>query len=171
MHEPLTGLLRVLIVTLEEGTPRTEVWRALYGAAFFKGDCGKVTIAVNEDIAPDNADALLWALAYRANPAEDVMIVPHRGEDHGPKREHGGEEDATLLVDATMKGDMPPLALPKREYMERARGNQVPPGPASRKAGLAPQPGGRRGGTSLCAYRSRRGGGNVRTCVIGIASR
>ncbi|MGH7111430.1 MAG: UbiD family decarboxylase, partial [Stellaceae bacterium] len=121
LHEPLTGLLRVLIVTLAKDTPRTEVWRALYGAAFFKGDCGKVTIAVNEDIAPDNADALLWALAYRANPAEDVQIVPHRGQGHGPKREHGGEEDATLLIDATMKGDMPPLALPKREYMERAR--------------------------------------------------
>ncbi|MGH7055970.1 MAG: UbiD family decarboxylase [Stellaceae bacterium] len=121
LHEPLTGLLRVLVVTLAKDTPRTEVWRALYGAAFFKGDCGKVTIAVNEDIAPDNADALLWALAYRANPAEDVQIVPHRGQGHGPKREHGGEEDATLLIDATMKGDMPPLALPKREYMERAR--------------------------------------------------
>jgi UbiD family decarboxylase len=121
LHEPLTGLLRVVLVTLEKDTPRTEVWRALYGAAFFKGDCGKITIAVNEDIAPDNADALLWALAYRANPAEDVEIVPHRGQGHGPKREHGGEEDATLLIDATMKGDMPPLALPQRAYMERAR--------------------------------------------------
>jgi hypothetical protein len=49
------------------------------------------------------------------------VVVPHRGQGHGPKREHGGEEDATLLIDATMKGDMPPLALPKREYMERAR--------------------------------------------------
>ncbi|MGH7040264.1 MAG: UbiD family decarboxylase domain-containing protein, partial [Stellaceae bacterium] len=115
LHEPLTGLLRVLIVTLAKDTSRTEVWRALYGAAFFKGDCGKVTIAVNEDIAPDNADALFWALAYRANPTEDVQVVPHRGQGHGPKREHGGEEDATLLIDATMKGDMPPLALPKRE--------------------------------------------------------
>lgn len=121
LHEPLTGLLRVLIVTLEKGTPRTEVWRALYGAAFFKGDCGKITIAVDEDIAPENADALLWALAYRANPVEDVAIVPHRGQGHGPKREHGGEEDSTLLIDATMKGDMPPLALPKREFMERAK--------------------------------------------------
>ncbi len=121
LHEPLTGLLRVLIVTLEKGTPRTEVWRALYGAAFFKGDCGKITIAVNEDIAPENADALLWALAYRANPAEDIEIVPHRGQGHGPKREQEGEEDSTLLIDATMKADMPPLALPKREYMERAK--------------------------------------------------
>jgi 4-hydroxy-3-polyprenylbenzoate decarboxylase len=121
LHEPLTGLLRVLIVMLEKGTSRTEVWRALRGAAFFKADCGKICIAVNDDISADNADALLWAMAYRMNPIEDVALVPHRGQGHGPKREHDNEEDSTLLMDATMKGDMPPLALPKQEYMERAQ--------------------------------------------------
>jgi len=121
LHEKLTGLLRVTILTLDKGMPRTEVWRALYGAAFFKGDCGKITIAVDDDIAPDNADAVLWALAYRADPVQDIQILPHRGQGHGPKREHGGEEDSTLLIDATMKGDMPPLALPKRQYMDRAK--------------------------------------------------
>src|SRR3989442_1283974 len=120
LHEPLTGLLRVQVITLEKGTPRTEVWRALYGAAYFKADMGKITIAVNDDIDPDNADAIFWAMAYRMNPVEDVRTLPHRGQGHGPKREHGQEEDSTLLMDATMKGDMPPLALPKKEYMERA---------------------------------------------------
>jgi UbiD family decarboxylase len=121
LHEPLTGLLRVTIITMEKGAARTEVWRALRGAAFFKGDCGKICIAVNEDISPDNADALLWAMAYRMNPIEDVQLLPHRGMGHGPKREHDSEEGSTLLLDATMKGDMPPLALPKQEYMERAK--------------------------------------------------
>ena len=119
LHEPLTGLLRVTIVTLDRGVPKTEIWRALYGAAYFKGDCSKICIAVNEDISPDNADALLWAMAYRLNPTEDVVTLAHRGQGHGPKREHGGEEDSTLLIDATMKSDMPPVALPTREYMER----------------------------------------------------
>ncbi|HUZ66724.1 MAG TPA: UbiD family decarboxylase [Beijerinckiaceae bacterium] len=121
LHEPLTGLLRVTVIVCERKTPRTEIWRALYGAMSFKGDCGKICVAVNEDIDPDNADALLWALAYRANPVEDVKTLPHRGQGHGPKREHGGEEDSTLLIDATMKADMPPLALPKREFMEDAK--------------------------------------------------
>jgi 4-hydroxy-3-polyprenylbenzoate decarboxylase len=121
LHEPLTGLLRVTTIVVDKGMPRTEVWRALYGAAFFKGDCGKICIAVNEDIDPDNMDAVFWALAYRSNPKDDVQIVPHRGQGHGPKREHTGEEDSTLLMDATMKSDMPPLALPKREFMERAK--------------------------------------------------
>jgi UbiD family decarboxylase len=121
LHEPLTGLLRVSVISCEKGMPRTEVWRALRGAAFFKGDMGKITVAVSDDIDPDNADALLWSMAYRMNPLEDVQTLPHRGQGHGPKREHGQEEDSTLLMDATMKGDMPPLALPKKEYMERAR--------------------------------------------------
>ena len=121
LHEPLTGLLRVTTIVVEKGMPRTEVWRALYGAAFFKGDCGKICIAVNDDIDPDNADALLWAMAYRMNPVEDVQLIAHRGQGHGPKREAEGEEDSTMLMDATMKGDMPPLALPTQEYMVRAR--------------------------------------------------
>jgi len=121
LHEPLTGLLRVTIITVDRGTPKTEVWRALYGAAFFKGDCGKICIAVNEDIDPDNADALFWAMAYRMNPVVDVQTLDHRGQGHGPKRETDGEEDSTLLMDATMKGDMPPLALPTKDYMVRSK--------------------------------------------------
>jgi len=121
LHEPLTGLLRVTIITFAEGISKTEIWRALYGAAFFKGDCGKICIAVNEDIDPDNADALLWAMAYRMNPVYDVQTLDHRGQGHGPKRENDGEEDSTLLMDATMKSPMPPLALPKEEYMVKAR--------------------------------------------------
>jgi 4-hydroxy-3-polyprenylbenzoate decarboxylase len=121
LHEPLTGLLRVTVVAVAKGTPRTEIWRALEGAAFFKGDMGKICIAVNEDIEADNADAILWAMAYRMNPMEDVRAVPHRGQGHGPKREADNDEDSTLLMDATMKADFPPLALPTRDYMERAK--------------------------------------------------
>jgi UbiD family decarboxylase len=121
LHEPLTGLLRVTFVTIEYGTPRTEIWRALYGASSFKGDCSKITMAIDEDIDPDDAHSVLWALAYRHNPIEDVKILPHRGQGHGPKRETHGEEDSTLLIDATMKGPMPPVALPTKEYMEDAK--------------------------------------------------
>jgi 4-hydroxy-3-polyprenylbenzoate decarboxylase len=121
LHEPLTGLLRVTVITFDQSTPKTEIWRALYGAAFFKGDCGKICIAVNDDIDPDNADAILWAMAYRMNPVQDVQTLEHRGQGHGPKRELDGEEDSTLLMDATMKSVMPPLALPTQPFMERSK--------------------------------------------------
>ena len=122
LHERLTAVRRVIIVTMERGAPRTEIWRALYGASSFKADCGKICIAVNDDIDPGNSDAIFWALAFRMNPAEDLQVVPNRSAGHGPEREHESErEDATLLMDATMKEELPPLALPKREYMERAK--------------------------------------------------
>lgn len=122
LHERLTAVRRVIVVTVEKGAPRSEIWRALYGASSFKADCGKICIAVNEDIDPDNSDAIFWALAFRMDPARDLQVLPHRSGGHGPEREHEiDEEDATLLMDATVKEELPPLALPKREYMERAR--------------------------------------------------
>ena len=121
LHEPLTSLLRVTILTVETGMAKSEIWRALNGASAFKSDMSKIVIAVDDDIAPTNSDALLWAISYRSNPAEDMNILAHRGLGHGPKREHGNDEDGTLLIDATMKSPMPPLALPGKEYMEHAK--------------------------------------------------
>jgi UbiD family decarboxylase len=124
LHERMTALRRIAVITVEKGTPRTEIWRALYGATSFKADCGKICIAVNDDIDPDNSDAIFWAIAFRMNPAKDLQVLPYRSQGHGPEREHeaGAEDDdATLLMDATMKEELPPLALPKQEYMERAR--------------------------------------------------
>jgi UbiD family decarboxylase len=123
LHERMTALRRIAIVTVEKGTPRTEVWRALMGASSFKADCGKICIAVNDDIDPENSDAIFWAIAFRMHPAKDMQVLPYRSPGHGPEREHEAEDetDATMLMDATMKEDLPPLALPKQEYMERAR--------------------------------------------------
>ncbi len=120
LHEPLTNLRRVLFVQVERGTPRTEVWRALYGASSLAAAIGKYCIAVDEDIDPNNCDAVFWAMAYRANPALDVEILQHRVR-YGPKTRPDVNDDATLLIDATLKADMPPIALPKREYMEGAQ--------------------------------------------------
>ncbi len=120
MHEPLTNLRKVMFLQFGSGVPRTEIWRALHGAATLQADIGKYVIAVSEDIDPHNLDAVFWSLAYRANPSEDVHIAPHRSKGHGPKSDVPGD-DATMLIDATQKESDPPLSLPKREYMERAR--------------------------------------------------
>ena len=119
MHEPLTNLRPVIFVQYAAGTPRTEVWRGLQGAATLMPNCGKVCIAVSEDIDPTNTDAILWSIAYRSNPIEDVHVAPYRGGVQGSQYGSRGS-DSTLLIDATAKGPMPPLALPKREFMERA---------------------------------------------------
>jgi UbiD family decarboxylase len=123
MHEPLTNLRPVIFVQYAAGTPRTEVWRGLHGAATLMPNCGKVCIAVSEDIDPANTDAILWSIAYRSNPIEDVHVAPYRGGVQGSQygSQYGSRgADSTLLIDATAKGPMPPLALPKKEFMERA---------------------------------------------------
>ncbi len=121
LHEPLSNIRPVIFVQFAPGAPRTEVWRAMQAAANLRADCGKIVVAVSEDIDPTNADAVLWSLAYRANMGEDLHVVPHRSGGHGPKSGGGRKADATLMIDATAKGPMPPLALPSREYMEKAR--------------------------------------------------
>ena len=121
MHEPLTNIRKVIVVQVERETPRTEIWRALYGAASLHRAAGKYVIAVNDDIDPDNADALFWAMAYRANPALDLEVLGHRDQGHGPRSLRNDGEDASVLIDATLKEDFPPISLPKREFMENAR--------------------------------------------------
>jgi UbiD family decarboxylase len=121
MHEPLTNLRKVISIVVDRKMPQTEVWRALYGAASLLRSGGKMVIAVNEDIDPDNADALLWAMSYRANFALDLEVLKNRDPGHGPRSPRNGGMDSSLLIDATLKDDFPPIALPKREYMENAK--------------------------------------------------
>jgi len=121
LHEPLTNIRPVIFLQFAAGVARTEVWRGLQGAAMLKADCGKIVIAVSDDIDPTNTDAVFWSLAYRAHMGEDLHVTPYRSGGHGPKPEGGRKGDSTLMIDATLKGPMPPLALPAREFMEKAR--------------------------------------------------
>jgi 3-polyprenyl-4-hydroxybenzoate decarboxylase len=121
MHEPLSNLRPVIFLQFTADAQRSEVWRALHGAATLQSNCGKIVIAVSEDIDPASSlDAVMWSLAYRTNPTEDVQITPNRGgvqgAQYGPRK-----TDSGLLIDATRKRAMPPLALPTREHMEHAR--------------------------------------------------
>jgi 4-hydroxy-3-polyprenylbenzoate decarboxylase len=121
LHEPLTNVRPVIFLQFIPGVPRTEVWRALAGASTLRADCGKLVIAISDDIEASNTDAILWSLVYRANFSEDVRLMPYRSGGHGPKSGGGHAEDSTLMIDATLKHAMPPLALPAEEYMTGAR--------------------------------------------------
>jgi 3-polyprenyl-4-hydroxybenzoate decarboxylase len=121
MHEPLTNIRKVIVLVCERDMPATEIWRALYGAAVLHRAAGKYVVALNEDIDPENADAILWAMSYRANPSLDFHILPHRDQGHGPRSKRNGGQDASVLIDATLKENFPPISLPKRPYMERAK--------------------------------------------------
>jgi 4-hydroxy-3-polyprenylbenzoate decarboxylase len=120
LHEPFTNLRPVVFVQYAPGTARSEVWRGLHGAAAFQSYFGKLVIGVSDDIDPANLDAVLWAIAYRCNPIEDVQVAPYHGGDQGSQYSQSGRA-SKLLIDATRKGPMAPLALPKQEFMERAQ--------------------------------------------------
>lgn len=124
MHEPLTNLRKVLFLEMAHGAQQSEVWRALSGASTLQAQCGKIVIAVSEDIDARNTDAIFWSLAYRFDPLADTLIVPHKAGGHGPKAGHGtqaGGEESSILIDATLKHKTSPLALPAQKYMERSR--------------------------------------------------
>jgi UbiD family decarboxylase len=121
LHEPLTNLRKVVVLQFARGIRRSDIWRALNGVLTLQPFVGKFVIAVDEDIDPENADAVFWAMSYRCNPAEDTLIIPYREPGHGPRTTDKPARDSALLIDATMKTAMPPLALPKREYMENAK--------------------------------------------------
>ncbi len=121
MHEPLTSLYAVIGIQFARGAPETEIWRALDGASTLHRFAGKWIIAVDEDIDPHNADALFWAMSYRCQPQHDLLVVPHKHPGHGPRGPRDDGETATVLINATLKGTFAPVALPQREFMERAK--------------------------------------------------
>jgi UbiD family decarboxylase len=122
MHEPLSNLRPVIFVQFARGTLHTEVWRALQASATLRADCGKIVIGVSEDIDPESTDAVFWSLAYRSTPSEDVQIIKYRRSVQGAHYHAGADTgESTMLIDATQKHPMPPLALPGKDVMEHAR--------------------------------------------------
>jgi 4-hydroxy-3-polyprenylbenzoate decarboxylase len=130
--EPLVNLRKLIVIQMRNAKSE-EVWRALFGAATFIPVAGKVIIAVDEDIDPEDADMIFWAVGLRSVPHRDVQIM--RGVDKGHAPPYGGiaipeeigaatyalkGDDSILLIDATLKQPFPPVALPKKQYMERA---------------------------------------------------
>jgi len=123
MHEPLTNLRKVIFVQFKHGAKQTEVWRALKGVAAHSGEVGKIVIAVDEDIDPENLDAVWWAIGYRSRPHLDVQTLRGQHKGHGPPFTADAEtlEDSNLFINATLKFDLPPVSLPTKEHMENAK--------------------------------------------------
>jgi len=67
MHEPLSNLARSSSFS-SRAARRNRIWRGMQGARRCRRSAESVTV---EDIAPENADAVFWSLAYRSNFMED----------------------------------------------------------------------------------------------------
>ncbi|BBD72124.1 3-polyprenyl-4-hydroxybenzoate decarboxylase [Sulfodiicoccus acidiphilus] len=122
-----SGSWQFCIIQLRKVKP-TDAQQALMAAASYAADVGKIFVAVDEDIDPDDPESVIWAMSFRMQPARDVTVIrgkaAHLDPSVVPPGEEGVEtgfrESSAMLIDATRKWDYPPVALPKREYMERA---------------------------------------------------
>lgn len=129
LHEA-TGSYGLLVIQLKKVHP-SQPWQALHAAVALDPTIGKMIVAVDDDIDPNDADMVNWAMAYRMRPHLDTHIVTHKASildpSSAPPEAHVDEQrfpspvgTSAILIDATRKWDYPPTSLPRREFMEKA---------------------------------------------------
>jgi 3-polyprenyl-4-hydroxybenzoate decarboxylase len=93
---------------------------------------GKILVTVDEDIDPEDADSVNWAISFRMQPHRDVKITTHKFAGLDPSAAPPGSPVtearfpspsgcSAILIDATRKWPYPPVALPAKKYMEAAK--------------------------------------------------
>lgn len=128
MHETC-GVVNMCVVSMNRSHP-SKAWQVL-NYIIARNPRHKFTIVVDDDIDPHDPDSVNWAMSYRVQPERDIRFVkglfapldysvaPPPGEDRAEYPGVGGA--SAILINATCKWDYPPLSLPKKEFMERAR--------------------------------------------------
>ncbi|MBI2822997.1 MAG: UbiD family decarboxylase [Acidobacteria bacterium] len=127
LMEPLVNLRPYVVLRMKKRNER-DPWDAMDALLEYGDRVGKLVVAVDEDINPHDPVAVTWAITHRSQPHKDVKIVGHRPFGATPigmvmnhPSSHYDKEESSLLINATRKADFPPLSLPRKEYMERAR--------------------------------------------------
>jgi UbiD family decarboxylase len=115
---------QMMVIQMKKQRP-DDPWRAMEGLLKTRA-AAKIMICVDPDIDPYDLLAVNWAIANRSQPHRDIKIVPDRPLPWNPLRYVADGErydftDSALMIDATLKASFPPIALPRREYMENAR--------------------------------------------------
>lgn len=125
--EPLVNLRPYVAVSLEKRTDR-EPWDVMHAVLDYGDRIGKMIVAVDEDIDVTDPVAVTWAITHRSQPHKDFQFVldrPFGATPIGIVVNHPSSRydsrESSVLIDATRKADFPPLSLPRREFMERAR--------------------------------------------------
>ncbi len=123
------GASQYCVIRMKKSHP-SQAWQALNGVMGLTARFARVVIVVDEDIDPRDPDSINWALSFRMQPHRDIRISLNRVADLDPSNAPPDEPDtnypfpngnSSLLIDATRKWAYPPVSLPKKEFMERAR--------------------------------------------------
>jgi 4-hydroxy-3-polyprenylbenzoate decarboxylase len=127
-HEE-SGSYQFLVISMKKAYP-VQVWQALKLADAFNPWQGKMIIAVDEDIDARDPDSVIWALCYRMQPHRDILITQGKVASLDPSAAPPGtplppgyaeQPTSSMLIDATIKWDYPPIALPAQKYMEHSK--------------------------------------------------
>ena len=127
LMEPLVNLRPYVVLRMSKRDDQ-DPWAAMDALLEYGDRVGKLVIAVDEDINPHDPVAVIWAITHRFQPHKDIKVVgdrPFGATPIGMVATHSSSRydnsESSLLIDATRKADFPPVSLPKREYMEKAR--------------------------------------------------
>ena len=123
-----SGVVPFCVISLKNPT-KSDTWKALKGADALEPGRGKIIVAVDDDIDPRDSDSIIGALCYRMQPHRDILVTPGKAAALDPsaappeeiKKRRTPPETSSILIDATRKWDYPPVSLPKKEFMERAK--------------------------------------------------
>ncbi len=125
------GSRSVVVIRLKKNT-RSAARQALHCTAGFDPVNCKIIIAVDDDIDPRDMESVNWAMSFRMQPHLDISIAEGKLAtlDQSASPPGMSQEDtdfppprgaSAVMIDATRKWDYTPVALPKKEFMDRAR--------------------------------------------------
>ncbi|MDP2719860.1 MAG: UbiD family decarboxylase, partial [Dehalococcoidia bacterium] len=123
------GSSKYVAIRMKKTHP-SQVWQALNGASAIMPGVGKIIVAVDEDIDPNDPDSINWAMSFRMEPERDIRITPGKVAGLDPSGSPPGDPNqryplpggsSGLLIDATRKWDYSPTSLPRKDIMERAK--------------------------------------------------
>jgi UbiD family decarboxylase len=130
LHES-SGSRKYVVIRMKKTNP-AQPWQALQAAVALDPSHGKILVTVDEDIDPEDADSVNWAISFRMQPHRDVKITTHKFAGLDPSAAPPGSPVAearfpspsgcsAIMMDATRKWPYPPVALPAKKYMEAAK--------------------------------------------------
>lgn len=129
-HE-MGGSWMYCVIQLDKTNP-SQPWQALNAAVALDPTIGKIIIAVDSDVDPEDPESVNWALSFRMQPHLDLRITTGKSSMLDPSGAPSGSPTAerrfpkpvgtsAMLIDATRKYAYPAVSLPAKEYMDDAR--------------------------------------------------
>jgi 4-hydroxy-3-polyprenylbenzoate decarboxylase len=129
IHDEVSGSGQAFCVIKMKKSNDGDVWRALNATASFMGSYAKICIAVDEDVDIWDPAMINWAICFNVRPEQDVAIAKGKSPGLDPSAYPPGVPThvsrmalaSALLIDATRPWPYPPVSLPRKEFMERAK--------------------------------------------------